>query len=149
MSVAVGLVPIEEDTMNRSPLALLAASLLGAAVLAGCGGGSKSTSQSTSAPRATTTTATTGATGTSSSSGVLTYQQAVETCQHEIHAVAALLPEGPSSLEGTCGRAVKSGTTAEVKKATRELCEGAMEQTSGLASSIKNRTLAECRNRTK
>ena len=136
--------------MIRSPLALLAASLLGTAVLAGCGGGSKSTSQSTSASAATTTAAA-SATGTTTSStgGVLTTQQAVETCQHEIHAAAALLPEATSTLEGACGRVARSGTTAEVKKATRELCEGAIKETSGLSSFIRDRALAECRNRTK
>ena len=137
--------------MIRSPLALLAASLLGTAVLAGCGGGSKSTSQSTSAPPATTTAAAsaTGTTGSSSTGGVLTTQQAVETCQHEIHAAAALLPEGTSTLEGACGRVARSGTTAEVKKATRELCEGAIKETSGMSSFIRDRALAECGNRTK
>ena len=141
---------IEEDTVIRIRLALLVTALLCPGVLAACGGSSKSSSQGTSPPPATNTAATnaTGTTG-SSQTGVLSTEQAVETCKHEIQAVAAQLPEGASTLEGTCGRAVKSGTTAEVKKATRELCEGAIEQASGLSASIRERALAECRNRTK
>jgi hypothetical protein len=65
-----------------------------------------------------------------------------------IHAAAALLLEGTSTLEGACGRVARSGTAAEVKKATRELCEGAIKEASGLSSSIRDRALAECRNRT-
>jgi hypothetical protein len=139
--------------MIRSPLALIAASLLGAAVLGGCGGGSKSTSQNTSAPPATTTAATsaTGTTGTSTS-GVLTYQQAVETCQHDIHAAAGQLVEG-TGLEGTCGRVVKNGATmAEVKKAILGLCESALKPAPGEEkpqATLKEHALAVCRNSTK
>ena len=137
--------------MIRRPLAVLATSLLSAAVLAGCGGGSKSTSQSKSPPPAATAPATsaTGTTSTSTTAGTLTYQQAVETCQHDIHAAAGQLVEG-SGLEGTCGRVVKNGETmAEVKKAILGLCEGAFKPEGQPDAALKEHALAVCRNSTK
>jgi hypothetical protein len=137
--------------MSRSPLAVLATSLLSAAVLAGCGGSSKSTSQSKSPPPATSAT---GTTSTSTTAGTLTYKQAVETCQHDIHTTAGQLVE-VTGLEGTCGRVVKNGETmAEVKKAILGLCEGAFkpagsEEKPQAALKEQEHALAVCRNITK
>jgi len=129
--------------MIRSPLAVLAASLLAAAVLGGCGRGSKSTVQSTSP--ATTTTSTPGTTG--ATSAILTTQQALETCQREIHEASKLLLDQGSAIEAACASNVSAGSMTKVQKPTRELCEGAIKETSQ-SKSVIDRTLVECRNRT-
>jgi hypothetical protein len=137
--------------MIRRPVAWLTVTLLGGALLAGCGGSSTSSSQSSSTPPATTTaaTSTAGSTGTTTSAArsPAATQQAIEACKHRVQAATGLPASSKARLEGICAKAA-SGNTPEVKKAVGELCQEAVNR-SGLPKSAKEEALATCRSRTK
>jgi hypothetical protein len=127
--------------MIRRPVGLVSLALLLGALLAGCGGGSATTtSQSTSTPSSTSTTATSGAASVATA-------QAVETCKREIQAATTLSASSKSKLEGLCAQAATGNSTA-VKKAVREVCEEAINKSS-LPAVAKEQALAACRSRTK
>ena len=94
--------------MTRTRLTPLLLALTSAALLAGCGGGSKSTSTST--PAATTpaaSTATTSSTGipTSTSASSLSGPQRVETCNSVVRSLAALPTSAKQKIEAICAKA--------------------------------------------
>ncbi len=117
--------------MNRRLTALLA--VAGVVALAGCGGGSSS-STAKSTPAATAT-----------SSGVpANLQKAVAECHHLIEAQKALSSSSKAKLSEACDKAGK-GDTQAVKTAAREVCEEVVQKATSLPSTAKETALAACR----
>jgi hypothetical protein len=133
--------------MIRRPAGLLAAPLALAMLLAGCGGGSSTTTartQPTSTPASSTPATTSGTASTPSVKAPANIPQAVEACKQAIRAQQNLPATAKSKLEAVCAKAA-SGDTAAVKKAAREVCEEVIARTSVPAGVSKDQALAACR----
>ena len=131
--------------MTRTRLTPLLLALTSAALLAGCGGGSKSTSTST--PAATTpaaSTATTSSTGipTSTSASSLSGPQRVETCNSVVRSLAALPTSAKQKIEAICAKAGTS-SVAELRKDAENVCSEVLGNPAPV--SIRERVLAICR----
>ncbi len=133
--------------MIRSTSSWLAATLAGAALLAGCGSSSSSTSSSstssstpsTAATSTSTSTTTTGAGAASSAAGA----EAVAACKKAAQSDAALSTSEKSELEGICGHAA-SGTASAVHQTEAELCT-AIAKSPRLPAAAKEQALAACK----
>jgi hypothetical protein len=135
--------------MIRTPLTWLVVALIGAALVAGCGSSSSTTSsQSTSTPAATTSTpaATSSTPAATSPSGVpaVDVQAAVAACKQAIQSQTTLPAGAKSKLEAICGRAAK-GDTSAVKQAGREVCEEVIKNSKVPAGPAQEQALASCR----
>jgi hypothetical protein len=129
----------------QRPLTWLIVALVGAVLLAGCGGGSSSTASSqstptpsatTSAPAATSPTPTTGA-------GGLSVQQAVASCRSVVKGATTLPANLKAKVEGICNKAA-SGDLAGARAAAKEVC---LEVVNGYpipAGPAKDQALAAC-----
>ena len=129
---------------------LLVAPLLGAALLAGCGGGSKSTSQpaSTATAPASATTAssatptTTSTTATTPSAAAVA--QGIAACKSAIQSEKVLPAAAKQKLEAVCPNAAK-GESAPVRKAAEEVCSSVINN-SAVPAVARSQALAACRN---
>ncbi len=121
----------------RRPRPALPAALLCTALLAGCGGGS-GTSSSTSRTSAGTSTG-----SAATVPGSADVKTAVARCRQVIAAQPKLPSHAKAKLEGACAAAAR-GDTAAVKAAAREVCEEAIDAAS-LPTSTKQEALAACR----
>ncbi len=129
--------------MIRSRSTWLAATLAGAALLAGCGGSSSSstttTSSTPSTAATTTSTTTTGAGAASSAVGA----QAVAACKKAVQADAALSASEKGKLESICEHAA-SGSASAVHQTESELCTD-IASSSKLPAAAKEQALAACK----
>ncbi len=124
--------------LRRSPL--LAAALVLAVTIGGCGSSSTSSSTASTATAPTTSTTSTSAPALSGTAAA----EAVEACKKEIAAQTTLPATAKAKLEAVCEKASK-GDTAAVKKVAEEVCEEAIN-TSGLpAGTEREQALAACK----
>jgi len=126
---------------------MLLAAISSAAVLAGCG-----SSSSSSSPASASTAASTASTpaipagtptipsGTPSSAQIAL---AVEECKKIIASESKLSQGAKEKLEGACAKAAK-GDTAAVKQAAREVCEEVINA-SPLPAAAKEQAQANCK----
>lgn len=135
----------------RTPLTWLAVALAGAALLAGCGGSSSTTtSTSSSTPATTATSSTPAATGSTpavtSAAGLsgANVQVAVAACKRAIQAQTTLPAGAKSKLEAACDKAAK-GDTSAVKKAAQEVCEEVIKTSKIPAGAAQEQALANCK----
>jgi hypothetical protein len=123
--------------------------LLCAALIAGCGSSSSTTSSQSSTPATTSSTpaATTSSSTASTSTGAVppaNVAQAVAACKSQIEAQSTLPARAKSKLEAVCEKAAK-GDTSAVKAAAREVCEEVIKSSSVPAGAAQEQALAACR----
>lgn len=118
--------------MSIRSLSGVLAVLLGVALLAGCGGGSKSGTTSGSASVTTSSSSTAGA-----------GEAAVAYCEKIIDSQTHLPAKAKHKLAGACAKVAK-GDTSAVKVVEREICEE-VAGTSSSSSSARKAALAACR----
>src|SRR6476646_10183945 len=94
---------IQGERMLKWPSTCLAIALAGAALLAGCGGGSSSKG-TTGATSSTPTTGSTSTSGTSSSNSAAIKQLAVTTCQRTVQSQLSLTTTAKTRLEAICNK---------------------------------------------
>jgi hypothetical protein len=140
-------------SMTRGPSVWLPAALLGAALLAGCGSGTSTTTNSQSSPTpaatgqagaTTATTSTGGATTPKVAGNPATIQAAVAACKHEIQALATMPASSKAKLEAVCEK-VARGDTSSVHQAGREVCEEVINSSPLPSGAAKDKALATCR----
>ena len=130
----------------QRPVTWLIVALMGAALLAGCGGGSSSTasSQSTSTPSATTPApATTSPTPTTTGTGGLSVQQAVASCRSVVKRATTLPANLKAKVEGICNKAA-NGDVAGARAAAKEVCLEVINSYPIPAGPSKDQALAAC-----
>jgi len=128
----------------------LATAVLAGALLAGCGGGSKSSSQTTTLDQTFNSTGTTpgSATAPATTSTQLTgaaLEQSVASCKAAIQAEKVLPASAKQKLEAVCPNAAK-GEAAPVKRAAEEVCAGVINGSAVPAGAAREQALAACRN---
>jgi hypothetical protein len=129
----------------QRPVTWLIVALMGAALLAGCGGGSSSTasSQSTSTPSAATPApATTSPTPTTGAGG-LSVQQAVASCRSVVKRATTLPANLKAKVEGICNKAA-NGDVAGARAAAKEVCLEVINSYPIPAGAAKDQALAAC-----
>jgi len=130
----------------QRPVTWLIVALMGAALLAGCGGGSSSTasSQSTSTPSAATPApATTSPTPTTTGTGGLSVQQAVASCRSVVKRATTLPANLKAKVEGICNKAA-NGDVAGARAAAKEVCLEVINSYPIPAGPSKDQALAAC-----
>ncbi len=136
--------------MIRRRSAWLIGLFLCAALIAGCGSSSSTTSSQSSTPAASTSTpAATGTTSTTTSTSTravppANIAQAVATCKSQIAAQSTLPAGAKSKLEAVCEKAAR-GDTAAVKVAAREVCEEVIKNSAVPSGSAQEQALAACK----
>jgi ABC-type phosphate transport system substrate-binding protein len=130
------------------PKTWLLAALLVAAPLAGCGGGSKSTSQTTTTSQAPAATAPSAGTSTTPSpaTGVTgaALEQAVAQCKAAVQAQKVLPADSKAKLEAVCPAAAR-GESAPVKRVAEEVCANVIKGSAIPAGPAREQALAACR----
>lgn len=122
-------------TLRRS----LAVSLIAAVPLAGCGGGSKSSS---STQTGSTASAAPSATGSSTSASPASVASAVTKCREAVAAAPNLTPALKAKAEGICAKAA-SGNVQEARKAAKEVCEEVINA-QPVPTSVKEAARKDC-----
>jgi hypothetical protein len=122
--------------MFQRPSTCLLIALTGAALLAGCGGGSSKS----------TTSGSTGSTstGTSSSISPAVRQLAVTTCQRTVQSELNLTSTAKAKLEAICNKASK-GDAAEIRKVAQEVCVEIIKSSAGTSGAVKEKAIAACK----
>jgi hypothetical protein len=136
--------------MTRRRSSWLIGLFLCAALIAGCGSSSSTTSSQSSTPAATSSTPATTSTSTTSSSPSAVppanVAAAVATCKAQIEAQSTLPAGAKTKLEGVCEKAAK-GDTAAVKAAAREVCEEVIKNAALPAGAAQEQALAACKSK--
>ncbi len=139
--------------MTARLFALLSVTLVGGALLAGCGSSSttsSSQSSSTSAPSAPASAATSSSStstpstpaGVPSSAAV---QEAVAACKSSVHSAPTLSASVKSKIEDICNKAA-SGNLEAAQKAAKEACTEIVNA-SPVPASAKEAALAACKSK--
>jgi hypothetical protein len=129
--------------MRARPSIWLVTVLSTAALLAGCGGSSKSSSGTSGASTAgAASTPSTSPAGVAPGSGAAG-EAAIAACKQAIQAQTTLPATAKAKLEAVCGKAA-SGDQAAVRTAAKEVCEEVIQK-SAIPSSAKERALQTCR----
>ena len=128
--------------MFTRPSTCLAIALAGAALLAGCGGGSGKGTTATTSSTPTTGSTSTGATSPTNSAAIK--QLVVTTCQREVQSQLSLTTAAKTKLEAICNKAA-TGNAAEVRKVSQEVCLEILKSAKNLSGADREKAIAACK----
>jgi hypothetical protein len=132
--------------MLRRRSAWLAAMLVGAALIAGCGG-SSSKSSTTTPSTGSTASSSTASTPSSTSTPGLTgaaREEAIKSCKSSIRSAKTLPSSAKTKLEGVCEKAANGDLNA-VRTAAREICEEVVKNAGVPAGAQREAALRACK----
>jgi hypothetical protein len=135
--------------MNLKPFTWLLAALIAAALLAGCGSSSSTTSSaapatSSAAPATSTPAASSTPSATTTPAVGSAGAAAVAACKQAIQAQTTLPAGAKSKLEAVCAKAA-NGDQAAVRKAAEEVCEEVVNKSNVPAGAAREQALAACK----
>jgi hypothetical protein len=126
---------------RRSPWLVVA--LLGAALVAGCGSSSSTTSSSTTTSKPATTTSKPATTTSKPATTSTAARSAVAICKSIIQRVPTLSASVKAKVEGICNKAA-SGGLAGARAAAKEVCVEVVNA-SPISGAAKEKDLAACK----